>query len=345
MKSLAEVALAAGAVLPDEVLSGRMVMAVRPLREAGPDDVSFLENPKYAADAGLTKAGAVLVRAKDAALLPEGCAALVVRNPYVALGRLLALLHPVPAVVPGRAASAVVDVTAEVDATAEVGPGVVIRAGAKVGPGVLLGPGVVLGDGVVIGARSRLGAHCVLQKTVVGEDCLLHPGVKVGQDGFGFAVDKAADGALTMVKIPQVGRVVLGNRVEIGANSTVDCGALGDTVLDDDVKLDNLVQIAHNVRLGKAVRVVGQSAVAGSTVVGDWAVIGGQVGIAGHLTLAPGVQIAGRSGVTKSIVTPGAVWAGFPAQPIAVWRRSVAVLGRLTKRRGEKAAHDEAADA
>ncbi len=342
MKTLAEVALAAGAAPLDGVLGERMVRAVRPLREAGPEDVSFLDNPKYAADAGLTKAGAVLVRAKEAGLLPAGCVALVVRNPYVALGRVLALLHPVPAAVPGRAASAVVDVTADVDATAEVGAGVVIGAGAKVGAEVVLGAGVVLGDGVVVGARSRLGAHCVLQKTIVGEDCLLHPGVKVGQDGFGFAVDKGADGTLTMVKIPQVGRVVLGDRVEIGANSTVDCGALGDTVLDDDVKLDNLVQIAHNVRLGKGVRIVAQSAVAGSTVVGDWVVIGGQCGLVGHVSVAGGVQIAARSGVTKSIVTPGAVWAGYPAQPIALWRRSVAMLARLAKRRGDMAAHDDA---
>jgi UDP-3-O-[3-hydroxymyristoyl] glucosamine N-acyltransferase len=184
---------------------------------------------------------------------------------------------------------------------------------------------------VKVGAGTRLGAHCTLQKTTVGARCIFHPGVCTGQDGFGFAA-----GGGQIVKIPQVGGVVIGDDVEIGANSTVDCGALGDTVIEDMVKIDNQVQIGHNVRIGRATRIVAQVGVAGSTTVGQFVVIGGQSGIAGHLHVADRVMIAARSGLSKSISAVGAVLAGSPAVPIAEWRTAVGLVARMARQARRK---------
>jgi UDP-3-O-[3-hydroxymyristoyl] glucosamine N-acyltransferase len=172
-----------------------------------------------------------------------------------------------------------------------------------------------------------VGAHATLERCTVGEDCLLHSGVRIGQDGFGFA-----QSGTELIKIPHRGRVVIGNRVEVGANSTIDAGALNDTLVADDVKLDKQVQIAHNVSLGRGVRIAAQSGVAGSTSIGEWCVIGGQVGIAGHLKIAHKCMVAAASGVTKSLEAPGSVVAGVPAVPIAQWRQQMALLALNAKR-------------
>lgn len=289
---------------------------VKPLLEAEPTHLSFLDNPSYAPQAAQTKAGAVLIHPNQAALLPAGCIALVTKQPYVDLARALALFYPA-------------------QATSGIHPTAVLGAGAQVHPTAQIGPFAVLGAGVQVGAGTVIGAHCVLQKCTVGEGCLLHPGVKIGQDGFGFAQSITPTG-LTLTKVPQVGGVIIGNHVEIGANTTIDCGALADTVIEDHVKIDNQVQIGHNAHIGTATRIVAQVGVAGSTHVGAFNVIGGQSGLAGHLTTAMGVQVAARSGVTKSISTPQAVVAGTPAVPIAQWRRAMASLSRLAKAKGQK---------
>ncbi|MCP5405084.1 MAG: UDP-3-O-(3-hydroxymyristoyl)glucosamine N-acyltransferase [Pseudomonadaceae bacterium] len=312
---------------------GRVISAVKPLGEAGVDSLSFLENPAYKKALQETKAGAVLLREAEAALVPEGSVALVCANPYVMMARALALLHPVAPVVAGVSAQAVVSDKAEVDPTARIEPGAVVYAGAQVGARAHIGAHTVVGEGVVVGEDCRIGPHCSLLKTRMGARCVVHGGVRMGQDGFGFAVDGQA-----LVKVPQVGGVVVGDDVEIGANSTIDCGALGDTVIGDMVKIDNQVQVGHNVRIGRGSRIVAQTGLAGSSTLGEFTLIGGQVGVAGHITLADRVMVAARSGVTKSIDAVGAVVAGLPAEPIMEWRRKVALLARMAKK-GKKAAN------
>jgi UDP-3-O-[3-hydroxymyristoyl] glucosamine N-acyltransferase len=203
----------------------------------------------------------------------------------------------------------------------------------------------VVGRGVSIGEGSIIGSHCTLHKTTVGENVLIHPGVRIGQDGFGFAVQGE-----NILKVPQVGGVIIGDAVEIGANTTIDCGALADTIIEDLVKIDNQVQIGHNVRIGRGTRIVAQSGIAGSASLGAYTVIGGQSGVVGHIALADKVMVAARSGVTKTISTVGAVVAGMPAEPISTWRRKVAVLSRLVRQSSGKGkpaapeADDDASD-
>jgi UDP-3-O-[3-hydroxymyristoyl] glucosamine N-acyltransferase len=301
---LSALAAKIGVPLPgrDVELSG-----VQGLDAAGPGHLSFLDNPKYTAAAASTRAGAVLVKPEHAGLLPASCIAVVCAAPYAAFARAMQVFYP-SSFTPGIHASAVVDATATVHPSAHVGPLCHI------------GPGCVVGEGCV------LVGSVTLLKTKLGRGVLIHSGARLGQDGFGFAVE---DGVA--VKIPQMGGVVVGNEVEIGANCTIDCGALADTVLEDGVKLDNQVQIAHGARLGAHTRIAGQTGVAGSTRIGAYSVLGGQVAVAGHIKVAERTTVAARSGVTKSIAEPGTTVAGLPAEPIANWRRKMALLNRLVK--------------
>lgn len=285
------------------------IIGLAPLGVATPAHLSFLDNPKYVEAAASTRAGAVFIHPKQAGVLPEGVVALVTTNPYAAFARAMQLFYP-QAYAPGVDATAMVHKTATVHKSAHIGPHCTVGAGCVVGEGTVLVAGVTL------------------QKTVLGKNVVIHPGARLGQDGFGFAMDGD-----TPVKIPQIGGVKVGDNVEIGANTTIDCGALADTVIEDDVKLDNQVQIAHNVVVGKGTRIAGQSGIAGSTVIGAYGLIGGQVAVAGHLKIAERVTIAARSGVTKSVTETGAVIAGLPAEPMADWRRRMAAMARLAKRK------------
>ncbi len=335
--TLAKLAEALGLPVPgqggDQVITG-----IRPLSEAGPEHLSFLDNTAYRNEARPTRAGAVLVRARDAELLPEGTAALVSPQPYVSFALALQTLFPGSLPQPGIHASAEISPEASLHPTARIEPGAVISAHASVGEGAHIGAYSVLGPGVSVGAETIIGSHCTLQKTTVGARCLLHPGVRTGQDGFGFAQQGA-----TLIKVPQVGGVIIGDDVEIGANTTIDCGALADTVIEDMVKIDNLVQIGHNVKIGRGSRIVAQTGIAGSATLGAYTVIGGQSAIAGHITIADRVMVAARSGVTKTIEAVGAVVAGLPAQPIRQWRRQIAVVNRLAKASRHNAAEDDEA--
>lgn len=317
-----------GLALPTGVDGGRMVMAVRPLDAAGPDDLSFLDNEKYKEQAKVTKAGVVLVREADVELLPKGCVALVTPQPYVAFARALMVMYPAAKVVPGVSEFAVVSGKAVIDPTARIEPYAVIYAGAKIGAGAHIGAHSVVGEGVEIGAGTVLGSHVTVVKAVVGARCVIHSGVRIGQDGFGFAAHNDV-----IVKIPQVGSVRIGDEVEIGANSTIDCGALGETVIENGVKIDNQVQIGHNVRIGKHSRIVAQVGVAGSSTLGAFTLIGGQAGIAGHITLADKVMVAACAGVVKSVEKVGSVVAGFPAVEIHEWRRLMGTLSLLGRKK------------
>jgi UDP-3-O-[3-hydroxymyristoyl] glucosamine N-acyltransferase len=310
--------------------------AIRALGEATAADLSFLENSAYKQAAQTTKAGAVLVRAADAPLLPAGCTAIVVAQPYVAYARALALFYPAPPLAPGVSQFAVVSARAEIHPSARIEPYAVVYAGARVGAGAHIGAHVVVGENVVIGGETVVGAHATLQKCQIGPRCKIHPGVSIGQDGFGFAQGLTPQGEPELVKIPHIGGVTIGADVEIGANTTIDAGALANTIIEDMVKLDKQVQIAHNVTIGYATRIAAQSAVAGSTKIGAWCVIGGKVGVAGHLEIAPKCMVAAMSGVTKSISAPGSVVSGMPAVPITQWRQQMAILARLSRNMVQK---------
>lgn len=307
------------------------ITAIKALHEAGPTDLSFLESSQFYAYAKTTKAGAVFVRAADIQQLPASTIALVTTHPYTAFARALQLMYPEIPPKPGISQFAVVSSSAQIDPTARIEPYAVVYENAIIGAGAHIGAHAVVGEGCIIGIGTRIGAHVSLIKTSVGAGCIIHPGARLGQDGFGFAVSPGPDGQPAITKVPQIGRVVVGNNVEIGAGTTIDCGAIGNTVIEDSVKIDNQVQIGHNARIGRGTRIVAQVGVAGSTSLGQFTLIGGQTGIAGHLNVADKTMIAARSGVTKSVEKTGSVLAGIPAVPINEWRRQVATIARMAR--------------
>jgi UDP-3-O-[3-hydroxymyristoyl] glucosamine N-acyltransferase len=303
--------------------SSRTVTGVATLDDAGPGEIAFLANPRYRARLATTRAGAIILgpRDREATAIPR----IVADNPYAYYARTVALFHPPRGAVAGIHPSAVVDATASVAASAEVGPGAVIAAGARVGERASIGAGSVLGEGASVGDDTLLHARVTIYHgCVVGARCILHSGAVIGADGFGMAPD-----AGRWVKIPQVGRAVLGDDVEVGANSTIDRGALSDTVIEEGVKIDNQVQVAHNCRIGAHTVIAGCAGIAGSVVIGRHCVIGGGAGIVGHLTIADGVTVSGMTFITKSIREPGVYSSGLPMMQHADWLRNAAHLRRL----------------
>lgn len=293
------------------------------LESAGPRDIAYVSGRKYAALLSGTAAGAVIMTEADAHSYAG--TALIVDNPHLCFARVAMLLHPPRAFKPGVHDSAVVEPTARVAATAWVGPHAAIGRNAVIGDGVCIEAGCVVGDDVTIGARTRLMARVTVDdRCVIGEDCLLHSGVVVGSDGFGYARDGAR-----WEKVPQLGRVVIGNDVEIGANTTIDRGAMNDTVISDGVKLDNLIQIAHNVRIGENTAIAAFVGIAGSAVIGRRCTIGGQSGINGHTEIADDVHITACSLVSSSISKPGVYSSSLKAEPAEKWRRNAARLHHL----------------
>lgn len=299
------------------------VSHVAPLESAGPEALTFLANPRYSGFLKQSRAGAVVLQAKFAAECPV--AALIAANPYAAYARMAALLHPLPAIAAGIHPSAVVDARATVSPTATIGAHAVIDAGAIIGERVVVGPGCVVMQDARIDADTRLVANVTLCHGVsLGERCLVQPGVVIGSDGFGFAPDQGE-----WLKVPQVGGVRIGNDVEIGANTAIDRGAIGDTVIGDGVKLDNHIQIAHNVKIGAHTAMAAQSGIAGSTTVGQRCMIGGQVGIAGHITICDDVVLTGKSFASSSIRKPGYYSSGMPIDESARFRKNAARFYQL----------------
>jgi UDP-3-O-[3-hydroxymyristoyl] glucosamine N-acyltransferase len=282
--------------------SAGRVRGIADLASAGAEDISFFTHPRYRAQFAQTQAGCVLVQHERAAPHPD-CALIVCADPYLALAHVAAVLHRRKTPTPARHPGAHIHPDAVVHPSASVGAGAVIEAGARVGArtevGALcfLGVGSQVGDDCHLHASVRLMADCT-----VGDRCILHPGCVVGSDGFGFATDRATG---KHHKIPQVGRVIVGDDVEVGANSTIDRATFGATRIGDGTKIDNLVQIGHNVVLGEQCIVVSQSGIAGSTTLGANVIIGAQAGIGGHLTVVGNVMLAARAGVTRSIDAPG----------------------------------------
>jgi UDP-3-O-[3-hydroxymyristoyl] glucosamine N-acyltransferase len=294
---------------------------------AGADDraLTFLANAGYRTQLASTRAGAVILAPGDAADCPV--AALVTREPYVVYARVASELHPVSPPEPGVHPSAVIASGTTVPACCEIGPGVVIGRDVVLGERVVLGPHAVIGDRVTIGADSRVMPGVTIYPDVrIGMRCVLHTGAVLGSDGFGFAREREG----TYVKVPQTGSVVVGDDVEIGANTTVDRGAIDNTVIGNGVKLDNQIQVGHNVHIGEHTVIAAQTGIAGSATIGARCTVGGKAGFAGHIVVADDVVIAGGTSVTGSIRRAGAyAGGGTPADELKRWRRNMARFGQL----------------
>jgi UDP-3-O-[3-hydroxymyristoyl] glucosamine N-acyltransferase len=301
----------------------RVINGVGTLAGAGPGELSFLSNSKYTAQLAAAHAGVVVLREENLADCPT--AALVARDPYVAYAKIAALFERLPAAPAGIHPAAVVAAGAQVSASASVGPGCVIADGAVIGDGAVLGPHCIIGEDCIVGAQSRLVARVTLvTRVTLGRRVLVHPGAVIGSDGFGLAFDTDH-----WIKLPQLGGVRIGDDCEIGANTTIDRGALDDTVLEEDVRLDNQIQIAHNVHVGAHTAMAGCAAVAGSAKIGRYCMIGGNAGVLGHLELGDRVTITAKSLVTHSIREPGEYSSGVPLQENRLWRKNAARFKHL----------------
>jgi UDP-3-O-[3-hydroxymyristoyl] glucosamine N-acyltransferase len=316
----------------------RMIADLRPLRTAGSDHLAFFDNRKYAAQLATTQAGACVLATTDAKRAPATTATLSTSSPYTAFAHPLRLFYT--DALRSKAAACVADGRGTlIHPTAQIAEGVIIEPGAVVGreatigAGSMIAAGAVVGFRVVVGSDCYIGAGATLMHAIIGNGVIIHTGVRIGQDGFGFAI-----GANGHVKVPQIGSVIIGNDVEIGANSTVDRGALSDTIIGEGTKIDNLVQIAHNVVIGRHCIIVAQSGVAGSAELGDFVVMGAHSGVIGHVKIGDGAQIAGMAHV-KNDVEPGARMAGTPARPFKEWAREVAAIRRLGQRSPERGPH------
>lgn len=299
------------------------IRGVGTLAGAGPGDLAFLANPRYRRELAGTAAAAVVLAADDAGASPAPC--LVARSPYAAFARIAALFEPVPERPAGVHPSAVVADDAVVDPSAHVGPFVAIGARSRIEAGAVVGPGCVIGEDCVVGPGAVLEARVTLVVRVrLGARVRIHPGAVLGADGFGLAMD-----AGRWLKVPQRGGVVVGDDAEIGANTTIDRGALDDTVLGEDVRLDNQIQIGHGVRIGAHTAMAGCVAVAGSSRIGAYCLIGGGAGIVGHIELCDRVTVSAMSLVTRSITEPGEYSSSLPAQDVRSWRRTGARLRQL----------------
>jgi UDP-3-O-[3-hydroxymyristoyl] glucosamine N-acyltransferase len=293
--------------------------------------VSFLDNRKYAHALEASHAGAVIVHPDMLAHVPAGCAALVTREPYVGWARVASLFHPAPPIEPGVHPTACLYPSTKIDPTAHVGPNVVLGRDVEIGACCDIGPGTVIGDGVTIGAHTRIGAHCTVSHAMIGSRVFLFPGVRIGQEGFGFATVMQPTGP-AHVTVPQLGRVVIEDDVEIGANTTIDRGSVHDTVIGAGSRLDNLVQIGHNVRIGRACVIVSQVGISGSTILEDFVVLGGQVGVAGHVRIGRGSRVGAQAGVMGD-VPAGVEWIGSPAETAKNHFRYLATLRRMVAER------------
>ncbi len=309
----------------------RDICDVSTLKDAGTRDLTFFTNRRYADQLTQTAAGACLIAEKDSSRVPTNVAALTAKDPYQAFARAIGLFYP--GAMRSRSSNSkatesgqLVHSTAIVDPDATIEPGAVVGREARIGAGSTIAAGAVVGFRTVVGKNCYIGSDACVIHSIIEDGVIIHGGARIGQDGFGFAM--SAQGHL---KIPQIGRVLIGNDVEIGANTTIDRGALSDTVIGEGTKIDNLVQIAHNVVIGKHCIIVAQSGIAGSAELGDFVVMGAQSGVLGHVMIGTGAQIAGM-GHVKDDVPPGARYAGTPARPFREWAREIAAVKRLSQR-------------
>jgi len=327
--SLDALAALSGARLAAGADGRRLVEDVAPLETAGPADVTFLDNRKYTDVFVTSQAGAAFVTEPTVARAPAGMALLISPEPYRAFALAAQAFYPQAPVAPGRASSAIIDPTATVPDDCAIGANVVIEAAVSLGARCQIGANTVIGAGVELGDDCRVGVNVTLSHCLIGARVVLHPGVRIGQAGFGFAPNAAGP-----VKIPQLGRVIIGDDVDIGANTTIDRGSGHDTIIGPRSMIDNLVQIGHNVVLGRGCILAAQVGISGSTRLGDLVMAGGQVGLAGHLNIGNSARIGAQAGLMKD-VPPGATIGGTPGVPMRQWLKQVAILGHLANKKGE----------
>jgi UDP-3-O-[3-hydroxymyristoyl] glucosamine N-acyltransferase len=337
--ALQEIAAWCGGRLVDPALGYVTVTGVAPLDTAGVGDLAFLDNPKYLDQLAVTHATACLVHPRLAGRVPAAVAAIETAEPYRAFASVLARLYPAAFRLEGPfgGEAGTISSDARVHGSARIEPGATIEAGAvigaraEIGTGTTIGANTVIGHDVRIGRNGHVGANATIIHALIGNRVIIHGGARIGQDGFGFAM-----GPRGHQKVPQIGRVVIQDDVEIGANTSIDRGATRDTIIGEGTKIDNLVQIAHNVVIGRHCVIVAQVGISGSTTLDDFVVVAGQAGIAGHLKIGAGTQIAAQSGVMRDIEARGRV-GGSPARPFAQWSRELATLKRIVEANQSKA--------
>ena len=333
--TIAEIAELTGARPTADADLGRPIAGVAGLERAGPGDITYFENRRLVDLLTKTRAGACFCHPRFAVHVPAGTIALETTAPqraYAAVGARLfpAAIRPGPVTASrGISAAAHVDASAVLEAGVTVEPAAVIGPGAEIGRGTIIGPGAVVGPGVRIGRDAFVGSGVSIGHALIGNRVILHPGVRIGQDGFGFV-----PGATGHAKIAQIGRVIIQDDVEIGANSTVDRGAGRDTVIGEGTKIDNLVQIGHNVVIGRHCLIAGQAGISGSVTIGDFVMLGGQSGVREHISIGHGARVAAKAGVTADIPA-GEAWVGAPAQPMRQFQRELRALKRLARGAGQ----------
>ncbi len=304
-----------------------LVSDVCSLDRANKDDLTFFDNVKYKNSFMSTKAGACFVSPEMVKFAPDGLICLVTNYPYKSYAIAAQAFYPEDKPKSNISKSANIDPSSRVGDNPTIGHGVIIEGNVQIGDNVWIESGAVIKQNVVIGNNCRIGSNATISHSIIGDYVRLYQGVCVGQDGFGFAIDPNGH-----VKVPQLGRVIIEDHVEIGANTTIDRGSGPDTVIGQGTRIDNLVQIAHNVKVGKGCIIVAQVGISGSTVLDDYVVIGGQAGIAGHLKIASGVRIGAQSGVISDLVDAGE-YLGSPAFPKSQFFKQIATLNRLIKKR------------
>jgi UDP-3-O-[3-hydroxymyristoyl] glucosamine N-acyltransferase len=341
--TIAEIISLTRAECGDAQRLSHLILDVAPLDLAGPNDLAFIESSKYADALTSTRAGACLMLQRFESRAPRGVIVLRTHEPYRAFVTMHSELYPqslrptslfgANAIAPG----ATIHSTARLESGVTVDPGAVIGPRAEIGAGTIIAATAVIGPNVLIGRDCAIGAGCSITHALIGDRVVIHPGCHIGQDGFGYIADA------TRQKVPQTGRVIIQNDVEIGAGTTIDRGGIRDTIIGEATKIDNLCQIDHNVVIGRHCVVVAQSGLSGSVTLEDFAVLGGAVGLAPHVTIGKGGRVAARSGVMHD-VPPGETWGGYPARPRMQWMRQQVALARLTMSGEQTAAPSTSAD-
>ena len=300
---------------------------VAPLETAGSNDISFLDNIKYISAFEASKAGACFVRQKFAERAPKTMQLLITEEPYYAYAIAAQKFYQQENFTAAISPQTQIAGSASIGKNVRIDAGVVIAENVKIGDGCWIGANTVIDKSVEIGEGTRVGALCSLSHTIIGKNVIIHRGVHIGQDGFGFAAGKKG-----ITKVPQLGLVIIGDNVEIGSGTCIDRGAGHNTTIGDNSKIDNLVQIGHNVKIGRYTMIAAQTGIAGSTHIGDKVLIGGQVGLAGHTTVESGAKLAAQAGIMTDIPA-GATYGGSPAIPILDWHRQTATIAKLSKRK------------